>query len=205
MNRWVGERAAVSPDEKFLIREPSPLDSCDALFYRSGFCDQALSSLLAFAGTYHYTVWATVLNGMKGSGCAGDAGEFTLKGVYCSPLLSHASHYAVPTELFGDGILIGAVLVLDVNEQGILRERSRNDSRHELCVDAAFVRVIGVLFQIDIAASQGTHRVCNIANPVDPLLEAIPPQALRLLPPGTPVQTWVPADVPTERVMRKLV
>ena len=72
-------------------------------------------------------------------------------------------------------------------------------------MDPASVRVIGVLFHMDIAADQGTHRICNAANPVCPLLEAIPPQALSLPHHGSDVETWVLADVPTDRVMRELV
>ena len=71
--------------------------------------------LQAFSGTYVYTAWSCIANGPRSSGMPGDGGDFKQPGFYCTPNPWLAYDYAVPHQLFANGVFFKIVYDLAID------------------------------------------------------------------------------------------
>ena len=126
----------------------------------------------AYGGSYFYTLWATVTEGFEESGRAGEGGDFKQRGTYCTPLPQLAYDYAVPHQLFGNGVFFKLVydLTVDYARMKPRGEQHRGRDNWEWCVDSRAVRINGLHVIVNTSVSQGDHRMFSW----EPQLEAIP-------------------------------
>ena len=127
----------------------------------------------AFAGIYPHLLWNILVAGFAGSGAnKGDGGDFWRQGCFCTPFLKHAERYAVPTNLFEDGVFHSVVLILNVDAKGIQHEGEMWDNYQELVVAPQAVRVKSVLLKLDVLVVHAEHRVYNWEPDLEAILEA---------------------------------
>jgi len=130
----------------------------------------------AFCGSYFYTAWNTIACGARGSGTCGDGGDSKQPGFYCTPNVGLAYDYAVPHQLFGNGVFFKIVYDLEIDDTKMMRrgEVHRGKYNHEFCVDASGVQLKGFWLVVDCCARRGDHRLFDWL----PELEAIPHKVL---------------------------
>ena len=112
-----------------------------------------------------------------------------------------AYDYAVPHQLFGNGVFFKIVydLAIDDNKMMPRGEVHRDKYNHEFCVDASGVQLKGFWLVVDCCAREGDHRLFDWV----PGLETIPQDVLQAWHErGLDIETTVPPVIADEAEFR---
>ena len=124
-------------------------------------------------GTYFYTLWAALKQGLRCGGIPGEGGDNHVSGgefVYTTPNPRLAYGYACPHQLFGNGFLMRVVLDVRVRRRFMARQFNPMHHNWETLYNPAHTRVAGFWLFVDTHAESGDSRILEW----DPMMETIP-------------------------------
>lgn len=123
----------------------------------------------AFHGTWFYALWSILYEGYLQESSDLESGhEFWMPGVYCSPNVATARHYARAHNVFGDGLYHR--VMLDVRYDGGRLKKERAKGGQQLVLPSPAISIAGVYFQADGTPDKGNERL----DVWDPELEILP-------------------------------
>ena len=124
-------------------------------------------------GTYIYTLWDIVANGLQCSGIPGEGGDNHVKGeqlVYTTPNPELAYSYACPHQMFGNGFLFKVVLDVRVQSKCMVKQFNRLRYNWETLYKPEHTKIAGFWLFVDAHAEQSDSRILEW----DPEMETIP-------------------------------
>ena len=130
--------------------------------------------IMNFHGTYFYTLWCAVTEGLRPGGVPGEGGDNHVAmeaDVYTTPTSLTAYGYACPQQLFGNGFLMRVVLDVRVQRRFMHREFNRRwPHKWECLYHPEHTKVAGFWLFPDSHAALSDSRLLEW----DPLMESIP-------------------------------
>ena len=165
---WLKERSLLGYVAKVddALQYPSPDDVVmpKSVYYTvpSCLCDSEASGWeTRWHGTYIYTLWNIVAEGLKSSGTRGEGGDTHMRQpvVYATPNPQLAYSYALPHQMFGNGYLFKAVLDLRVSQKDMVTEFNKFKYNWETVHKAQHVQVVGFWFFVDSHAEKSDSRL----------------------------------------------